>query len=114
MVRFLIAMTAKKSSNFTEKQVEHIAMLAHIPIDGKEQAKLAEAFSTTLNVISDLSGVNTANTTPTHQVTGLTNVLREDLVDETRMFSQSQALANAPKTHEGFFVVPRIIDRDSE
>lgn len=113
MVRFLIAMTAKKSSNFTEKQVEHIAMLAHIPINEQERTDLANAFSTTLDVISDLSAVNTTNTTPTHQVTGLTNILREDLVDEKRMFSQSQALANAPKTHMGFFVVPRIIDRDS-
>jgi aspartyl-tRNA(Asn)/glutamyl-tRNA(Gln) amidotransferase subunit C len=107
-------MSSKNQTDFSEKQVEHTAKLAHIPVVATETKQLSEAFSTTLEVISDLSEVPVEGVEPTHHVTGLKNVTREDVFDEKRMFSQAQALANAPKSHEGFFVVPRIIDRDEE
>lgn len=105
-------MSSKNQTDFNEKQVEHTAKLAHIPIVATETKQLSKAFSTTLAVISDLSEVSVKGVEPTHHVTGLKNVTREDVVDEKRMFSQAQALANVTKSHEGFFVVPRIIDRD--
>ncbi len=107
-------MSSKNKTGFSEKLVEHTANLAHIPIVATETKQLSVAFSTTLSVISDLSEVSVEGVEPTHHVTGLKNVTREDFVEEKRMFSQTQALANAPKSHEGFFVVPRIIDRDEE
>jgi Asp-tRNA(Asn)/Glu-tRNA(Gln) amidotransferase C subunit len=39
------------------------------------------------------------------------NVLREDVVEEKRMFTQEEALSNAKKTHQGFFVVDQLIDQ---
>ncbi len=96
----------------TQKQVSHIAQLANIPITDKEEQELAQAFSDTLDVVDHLKTADTKNTEPTHQVTGLENILREDIVDDSRTFSQSEALANAKKTHKGYFVVPRIIDQD--
>ena len=66
---------------------------------------MAEAFETTLAVIEQLQTVNVEGVTPTFQVTGLENVMRDDVVDENRMFSQDQALANAKATHDGYFVV---------
>lgn len=105
-------MTSKNQTDFSEALVEHTARLAHIPISTAEKKQLATAFSTTLDVISDLAEVRVEGVESTHHVTGLKNVTREDVVDEKRMFSQAQALANAAKSYEGFFVVPRIIDRD--
>ena len=107
-------MASKNQANFSEEQVERIAHLAQIPITDLEKTSLAEAFSTTLTVIDNLAQVAIAGVEPTHHVTGLVNITREDVVDEERMFSQTQALANAPKSYQGFFVVPRIIDRDIE
>lgn len=92
--------------------VQHIAQLANIPITAEEEQTFAVAFSETLDVVSHMSQLDTKNVEPTHQVTGLENVLREDKVDETRMFSQKEALANAPQKHDGYFVVPQIIDQD--
>lgn len=106
-------MHSSTKATFTQKQVEHVADLAHIPVTTNEAKQLAQDFSTTLDVISDLEKVDVAGIEPTHQVTGLSNVTREDTVDESRMFTQAQALANAPKQHDGFFVVPRIIDREA-
>jgi len=45
------------------------------------------------------------------QVTGLENATREDEVQEERMFTQEEALRNAPRTHNGYFVVDQILDK---
>ncbi len=107
-------MSPKIKSDFSEAQVERIAHLAHIPITASQKTSLAKAFSATLRVIDELAQVSIEGVEPTHHVTGLVNITREDVVEEERMFSQAQALANAPKSYQGFFVVPRIIDRDVE
>ena len=100
----------KNRTKITKKQIQHIANLANIPVTDTEQEKLRVAFDETLTTIAELQSVNIKNTEPTHQVTGLINVLREDIVDSEHMFSQQQALANAKQIHNGYFVVPRIIE----
>ncbi len=99
-------------STITSQQVKHIAKLANIPVDDQEVDDLADAFAETLDVVANVQSVDTSTTEPTHQVTGLENVFREDVIDTTHMFTQKQALANAKETHAGFIVVPRIIDQD--
>ena len=92
--------------------VSHIAHLANIPISDDEEKKLTVAFEDTLKVIDELREVPVKNVEPTYQVTGLENIWREDEIDEKRMFSQDQALANAPKKHDGYFVVPQVIAQE--
>jgi len=95
-----------------DKQLtKHVAKLANIPITETEAEELASAFSETLIVVDELQKLAVDNTEPTHQVTGLTNVTRDDVVDKEKMFTQEQALANASKTYQGFFVVPRILKK---
>jgi len=90
--------------------VKHIAQLANIPISSQEEEELAKDFSETLEVVDKLQKVDTKGVEMTHQVTGLTNITREDEVNEKNMFTQEEALANASRTHDGFFVVERLID----
>lgn len=90
--------------------IKHIAKLANLPIDTKQEKKLAGQFEDTVKFVDQLKEVGVENITPTSQVTGLVNVFRDDEVDPTRTFTQDQALSNASKTHNGFFVVPRIIE----
>jgi len=90
--------------------VKHIAQLANIPISSQEEEELAKDFSKTLEVVDKLQKVDTKGVEMTHQVTGLTNITREDEVNEKNMFTQKEALANASRTHDGFFVVERLID----
>lgn len=92
--------------------VNHIAKLAHLPISPDQETALAAAFDQTLMVINALQDVDVTGVSPTHQVTGLTNVLREDVVDTTRMFSQEDALRNAANTHNGYIVVDQVISQD--
>jgi len=92
--------------------VKHIAKLANIPITESEEKMLAATFAETLQVVEELKKVDVSGVEPTFQVTGLENVMREDVVDVDRMFSQDEALTNATASHNGYFVVPQIINQD--
>lgn len=94
------------------KLVKHIAKLANIPITKKEEAQLAQDFSETIEVIEELQELDVSQTPETHQVTGLINITREDTINREQMFTQQEALANASRTHNGFFVVERVIDEE--
>jgi aspartyl/glutamyl-tRNA(Asn/Gln) amidotransferase C subunit len=97
------------SSAFSTDLVKHIAELANIPVSEKELQPLAKAFSETISVVKNLREPDTSKTEPVHQVTGLENVMREDVVDESRMFTQAEALANASETYEGYIKVKAVL-----
>jgi len=77
-----------------------------------EGAKIAVSFAETLDVIANLSTVDTTNIEPTAQTTGLENVWRDDVVNPASTLSQEAALSNAPATAQGYFVVKRILHHD--
>lgn len=95
-----------------KKLTKHVANLANIPISDQEAEILTNAFDETLKVVDKLQSLDVGKTEPSHQVTGLVNVWREDKVIEEQMFTQKQALANAPRKHDGYFVVDRIINKE--
>jgi len=99
-------------TTFTSDDVSHIAHLAKIPVTDEEKKKIAEGFNTTMKVVDTLLSVDVSGVKPTSQVTGLTNVFREDKIEKDRMFTQKQALVNAPRKHNGFFVVDQILEDD--
>lgn len=89
-------------------QVSHIASLAHLPITEEEKEKFSKQLSDILVFVSKLQSVDTTSVEPTSQVTGLENVYREDII--TSSFTQEDALVNAPRTWNGFFVVDAIFE----
>lgn len=99
-------------TKFTPDDVSVVAKLAHIPVTEDEKKKLSEGFTQTLLVVNELFSVDVSGVEPLYQVTGIVNAFREDAVDESRMFSQKQALSNASNSVDGFFVVSRVIDQD--
>ena len=89
--------------------IQHIAKLANLFIDADQQDLFASQLTAILAFVSKLQEISTENVEPTAQVTGLVNVYREDVIDESRMLSQKDALRNAKATHNGFFVVPAVL-----
>ena len=81
---------------------QHIAKLANLPLTADEAQKLRKELEETIEFVNHLSEVNTKGVQPTSQVTGKTNEFREDTI--TPGLSQEEALKNAPKTHNGYFV----------
>jgi aspartyl-tRNA(Asn)/glutamyl-tRNA(Gln) amidotransferase subunit C len=102
---------AMPKTGFSPQVVQHIAQLANVVVSADEEAALATAFEETIAVVAKMTELDTSMVQPTHQVTGLENVLRSDEVAMPRMFTQAEALANANETHAGFFVVPQVIDQ---
>jgi aspartyl-tRNA(Asn)/glutamyl-tRNA(Gln) amidotransferase subunit C len=99
-----------KNTTFSISTVDTIAKLAKISITAEEKKTLAEGFTKVLGVLDQLKKIDVVGVEPIHQVTGLENVTREDEIDVTRILTQDQALANAPKKYNGFFVVDRILE----
>jgi len=91
--------------------VKQVAKLANLSLTPAEEKKFAKQFSETLKTINLINELDTSRVMPTFQVTGLTNVMREDKVDVSRVLSQSEVLKSAPAQHQGYFVVPAIFSQ---
>ncbi len=91
----------------TTEEVKHIAKLAKLPLSDKEIAKFQNQLSDIIDFVDQLKKMDTANGVPTSQVTGSTNVFREDKV--TPSLSQDLVLQNASKKYKGYFVVKAIL-----
>lgn len=98
---------------YDQKFARQMADLAKIPLDGQQAEQLASEFDESMAVVDELTKIQTEGVAPTYQVNDLINVWREDVIDEKRMLSQEAALANAPRTHQGYFVVERVIDHEA-
>lgn len=90
--------------------IKKVAKLANLPLNPKQEKSLAKQFADTVKFVDQLKEVDVKGVRPTSQVTGVTNAFREDKIDTARMFSQEQALSNASRKQNGFFVVPKILD----
>ena len=61
-----------------EIDIEHVAKLANLPLDEKHLEVLGKQLTETLLYIDRLNEIPTEKVEPTSQVTGLTNVTRDD------------------------------------
>lgn len=90
-------------------EIKHVANLARLELTDAEMEKYGEQLSDVLAYIDQLREVDTANTEPTAQVTGLLNVLREDIVQAWDKKEVEDALLEAPETEDGQVKVKRIL-----
>lgn len=100
----------QKTKRLSKKDIDHLANLASLQIDSKEQKYFTDQFNETLEIINNLNKLSTDQVKETYHVTGLFNVTRKDIVDKSQMLSQEQALSNAKVSHKGYFVVKAIFD----
>jgi aspartyl-tRNA(Asn)/glutamyl-tRNA(Gln) amidotransferase subunit C len=100
----------KSRTKITLEEVKHLAKLANLHLSDSKLQELLPQFASILEFVSKVQSLNTENIHETSQVTGLENVFREDVVDDSRMLSQKEALSNAKKTYNGFFSVDAIFE----
>jgi aspartyl-tRNA(Asn)/glutamyl-tRNA(Gln) amidotransferase subunit C len=94
----------------TNEQVEHVALLARLGLSDAERERLREQLSSILDHIDQLRSVDTSNVAPTGQVIPLDPILREDVVEPS--LTNEQALANAPRSENGYIRVRAILDQE--
>lgn len=90
--------------------VKHLAKLANLSPSDTLISPLQSGVETTLEYAKILGQVDVSHVGVTNEITGLTNILRDDVVDDSRTFTPAEALANAPKSHKGFFMVDAILE----
>lgn len=104
--RTLLAMT-----NITMNiNVTHIAKLANLPLKDEEKVKFEKQLAEVLSYVEQLQTVDTKNVVPTSQVTGLENVLREDVAGAS--LSQKDALSQTASSQNGLFKVSGIFEEE--
>lgn len=96
------------SASLTSADIQHIAKLAKLILDTNETQLFTSQLSAILQFVSKLQDLPIGNVEQTAQVTGLHNVYREDEIDQSRILTQEQALANSKVTYNGFFVVKAV------
>ena len=98
--------------NITEETVRKVAELANLRLTEPEVSRMAREMESVLTHIGKMSELDTANVPPMAQVlydAGETATLRDDV--EHVPLSNEAALANAPMAGNGFFKVPKVIER---
>ena len=91
----------------TQAEVLHVAHLARLDIDDADIDRLASQIGTILDYVDTLKQVDTAGVPATSHAISLTNAFRED--EQMDHLDPEAALANAPETDDGAFVVPKVI-----
>ncbi len=92
----------------TTDQVKKVAKLADLELTENEVAKLGDQLSDTLEFVEKLKEIDTEKVEPTHSVTGLVNIMRDDETEAS--LSQEEALQNATIKENGYFKVKAIFD----
>jgi aspartyl-tRNA(Asn)/glutamyl-tRNA(Gln) amidotransferase subunit C len=92
----------------TKQEVEKVAKLARLELTEVEKTAFTKQLSQILTHMESLNQYDTAGVEPTATVLGQVNVFRVDEVQPS--LPVEKALANAPESAEGFFVVPKIIE----
>jgi len=91
----------------SEKEVEHIALLARLKLSEEEKGLYTEQLNSILEYADIIEQIDTKNVSPTAHAVELFNVLRDDEVRDS--MPREKVLKNAPEAEEGFFRVPRIV-----
>lgn len=95
-------------TKLSREDVLKLASLARISLSDDEVEEFSEELSAILGYVEQLSGVDVAGLKPTNQVTGLTNVMREDKVIDYG-YQPADLLKNVPAVQDGQIKVKRMI-----
>lgn len=95
-------------STISDEDVKHLATLSNIRLADDEAAGLRQDLTNILDYIEQLSELDTSNVEPTYQVTGLQNVWRDDVVDDSVVLRED-LLNLAPEQRANQIKVPKVL-----
>ncbi len=91
----------------SKERTERLAWLAKIELKDKEKEELTQQLNRILDAFKSLDELNLSDVEPTYHVVEMVNVVREDVIRSSLL--QKDALSNASKTKDSFFVAPKIV-----
>ena len=88
--------------------VRYIAQLARLELSDAEIAKFQSQLGQILSHVEKLGQVDVSGVEPTAHANQVVNVFRAD--EPRAWFTPEVALANAPRSANGLFIVPKVIE----
>lgn len=95
-------------TKLSSDDIRKLAFLARIDVTDKEVSEFSSEFGQILEYVEKLQGVDIEGLQPTSQVTGLTNVTRDDAVAALG-YTADDLLKNVPTTEGRQIKVKRMI-----
>ena len=95
----------------TKDDVKHIAILARLEFNDSEIEGYTGDLNNILGYIDQLKEVDVSGVAPLENINESveTNVFRADIAGAS--VSREEALKNAPKAADGYFLVPKVIEQ---
>lgn len=94
--------------SLTADDVNKIAYLARLGIDAQDTESYAKDLSGMLELVAQMSDVNTDNVTPMAHPLDQVQRIRSDQVSEDNQRENFQAIA--PQIEAGLYLVPKVIE----
>jgi aspartyl-tRNA(Asn)/glutamyl-tRNA(Gln) amidotransferase subunit C len=91
----------------TEKEVDHIAVLARLRLDPGERARLTRELAAILDYVAKLNELDLEGVSPMSHVAESPTPMRPDVVEPSP--AVEEALALAPSREGRLFRVPRVV-----
>ena len=88
--------------------IHHLARLARLSLREEEQRCIGPQLADILRYMEKIRELDVAGIEPTAHVVPLTNVTRPDVAGAS--WPHDDALRNAPRSADGLFIVPRILE----
>ena len=94
-------------STITEAEVQKVAHLARLALPEDKTASYVSKLSSILDLVAQLSAVDTEGVEPMAHPLDSVQRLREDVVTESNHRAHYQTVA--PEVEEGLYLVPKVI-----
>lgn len=91
-----------------EFDVKYVSQLARINLSPEEESKLAAQMAGILGYIEKLRQLDVTRVEPTAHAVPMLNITRADELQPS--LPQTEVLRNAPRTANGLFIVPKIVE----
>lgn len=98
-----------KIAKLSKENVDKVSSLAQLPISDKEKEGLANQLSKIIGYFEEIQEFHTSGVEPIFNVAESNTVVREDKADT--LSSQGEALKNASRKKNGFFVIDSLFQR---
>ena len=96
----------------TDELLDKVANLCRLSFQGEEKAVIRHDFQRMLDFVSQLQEVDTTDIEPLIHMTEEENRFRAD--EPSGVIDRKQALKNAPHHDHTYFLVPKVVDKQSE
>lgn len=95
-------------AKLTREDIFKLAKLARIDLSDDEAGRFEDEFNAILGYVGQLQDVDVSGLEPTSQVTGLTNVFRNDEIEDYG-YEPQDLLQNVPHVRDNMIQVKRMI-----